>query len=92
MKQQLTEVQKLQKIAGILKEDDQQMFADLVDEIVEKANGDKSQEYAWTKEVLNDHGITDEFKIRGLYQYAIDTNYHRIAEACKDILSSKFKK
>lgn len=89
MKMQLNEVQKLQKIAGLLKEDDQQMFADLVDEIVGKANGDKSQEYDWTKEVLNDHGISDEFEIRGLYQYAIDTNHHRIADACKDILSNK---
>lgn len=85
----LMEVKQLQKTAGLLKENDQQTFSDLVDEIVGKANGNKSQEYDWTIEVLKDHGITDEFKIKGLYRYAIDTNHHRIADACKDILLNK---
>jgi hypothetical protein len=88
----LSEVKALQKMAGITiseEENSDWLLDALLDEILEKANGDKFQEYDWTKEVLNDHGITEEFKIREFRKYAIDRNYHRIADACEDILGDK---
>ena len=89
MKTQLNEVKRLQKIAGILKESDEKMLAGLVDQIVGKANGSKEQEYAFTKDVLNQNNVSDGSTILDLRDYARGANYHEIADACEDILSGK---
>lgn len=90
MKQQLNEIRRFKQLAGIIKESVQQndqFYQELVDEIVNKA-GRKSAEYDFTKEVLREKGLyKNDSVVLGLYDFAKGANYHRIADACKDILN-----
>lgn len=63
-----------------------ELYEELIQEIVDRAGGDTYQEYDFTKEVIKDHSIEDDDFIEGLRDHARGANYHRIADACEDIL------
>ena len=80
------EIRRLKKIAGLLKENqglENDRLQDMVDDIVNKSNGDKQQEYDFTIDLIKD---LDGSTILDLADFARGANYHEIADACFDYL------
>lgn len=95
MKINLSEVKKLQKRAGLITEDfsfsentQDEMYEDIIQDIVGRANGSKTQEYDFTFDVIKERGIEDIGTVTELYRYARGANYHSIADACKEIIKN----